>query len=96
MFRRRDPQPAPLPPVTLAEIRAASAEELGRAKAFCDRLARRAIALEGTCTGEHGVGQGKMAFLEEELAGSVDLMREIKRAVDPDNILNPGKIFHLC
>ncbi len=71
------------------------AGEVARAEAFVRRLNTRALSMDGTCTGEHGVGQGKMAFLEEELAGSVDLMREIKRAVDPDNILNPGKIFHL-
>ncbi|WP_394117166.1 FAD-linked oxidase C-terminal domain-containing protein [Xanthobacter lutulentifluminis] len=71
----------------------ASAEELARAKAFCDRLARRAIALEGTCTGEHGIGIGKMDFLTLELGDAVDVMRLVKGALDPDGILNPGKIF---
>ena len=49
--------------------------------------------MDGTCTGEHGIGQGKQAFLPVELGGSLTLMRQIKQALDPDNILNPGKIF---
>lgn len=77
----------------LVLIDPASAEELARAKAFCDRLARRAIALEGTCTGEHGIGFGKMDFLPLELGDAVDVMRLVKGALDPDGILNPGKIF---
>ena len=56
----------------------------------------RALALEGTCSGEHGVGLHKMGFLvDEACAGAVDMMRTIKRALDPKNILNPGKIFSL-
>ncbi len=77
----------------LVLIDPASGEELARAKAFCDRLARRAIALEGTCTGEHGIGVGKMDFLPLELGDAVDVMRLVKGALDPDGILNPGKIF---
>ena len=54
----------------------------------------RALAMDGTCTGEHGVGLHKMDFLVDEAgAGAVDLMRSIKRALDPKNIMNPGKIF---
>ena len=60
------------------------------------KLVSRALALEGTCTGEHGVGLHKMDFLLTEAgSGAVDLMRTIKRALDPHNILNPGKIFAL-
>ncbi|KAJ7460976.1 D-lactate dehydrogenase cytochrome oxidoreductase [Mycena galericulata] len=56
------------------------------------RLVYRALALDGTCTGEHGVGVGKKEYLVEELGqGTVDLMRQIKKVVDPGNILNPGK-----
>ncbi len=59
---------------------------------FLERLAERAIAMDGTCTGEHGVGQGKMKYLDAELGAGVDLMRQIKRALDPLDIMNPGKI----
>jgi len=59
-------------------------------------LVARALALEGTCTGEHGVGLHKMGFLVTEAGvGAVDMMRTIKRALDPKNIMNPGKIFSL-
>ena len=60
------------------------------------QLVARALRLEGTCTGEHGVGLHKMGFLVTETgAGAVDMMRTIKRALDPKNIMNPGKIFSL-
>jgi D-lactate dehydrogenase (cytochrome) len=70
--------------------------ELARAEALIARLVERALAMEGTCTGEHGVGQQKMKYLEAE-HGSValELMRSLKRAVDPLDIMNPGKIVAL-
>jgi D-lactate dehydrogenase (cytochrome) len=70
--------------------------ELERVKAFNGRLVRRAIALGGTCTGEHGVGMGKIDYLTEEHGeDAVEVMKAIKRALDPDNRMNPGKMFCL-
>ncbi|OGB19335.1 MAG: 2-hydroxy-acid oxidase [Burkholderiales bacterium RIFCSPHIGHO2_12_FULL_67_38] len=74
----------------------AKPEERERAEVLNNQLVARALSLEGTCTGEHGVGLHKMDFLLTEAGtGAVDMMRSIKRALDPDNILNPGKIFAL-
>lgn len=71
-----------------------SAEERRVAEALNHRLVDRALALEGTCTGEHGVGLHKMAFLRQEAGdGAIAMMRTLKAALDPHNILNPGKIF---
>ena len=67
--------------------------EIARARALHDRMVMRALALEGTCTGEHGIGTGKIAFLQAELGDAVAVMRQLKRALDPDGIMNPGKIF---
>jgi D-lactate dehydrogenase (cytochrome) len=68
-------------------------DELARAKALNDRLVRRAIAMDGTCTGEHGVGYGKSAFLElEHGPAGVALMRAVKSALDPMHLFNPGKV----
>ncbi|MEN5298618.1 FAD-linked oxidase C-terminal domain-containing protein [Brucella sp. TWI559] len=69
------------------------AAEMERAEDFMDRLVKRAIAMEGTCSGEHGIGQGKMKYLAMELGEAIDYMRMIKKAIDPDNIMNPGKIL---
>jgi D-lactate dehydrogenase (cytochrome) len=72
------------------------AEEVARVHAFLDRLVERALAMDGTCTGEHGVGQGKMKYLlGEHGQGALDAMRAIKRALDPHDIMNPGKIVAL-
>lgn len=69
--------------------------EVALAEAFVERLTARALGMGGTCTGEHGIGQGKMPYLREELGGAVDVMVAIKKALDPDNIMNPGKMFEV-
>ncbi len=70
--------------------------ERSTAERLSARMVQRALALEGTCTGEHGIGLHKMGFLVDEAgAGAVELMRSVKRALDPKNIMNPGKIFAL-
>ncbi|TMK15421.1 MAG: FAD-binding protein, partial [Alphaproteobacteria bacterium] len=69
------------------------AAEVKAAKTLCERLVERALAMDGTCTGEHGVGQGKMKYLAGELGSpALAAMAAIKRALDPDDIMNPGKI----
>jgi D-lactate dehydrogenase (cytochrome) len=68
-------------------------DEVRRAEAFMHRLVERAIAMEGTCTGEHGIGQGKMKYLAAEHGQpALEMMRLLKRSIDPHNIMNPGKI----
>jgi D-lactate dehydrogenase (cytochrome) len=69
------------------------ADEVARAESFVSWLNELAIAMDGTCTGEHGIGQGKRPYLVRELGAAVDVMGSIKRALDPDNIMNPGKIL---
>ena len=69
------------------------AETARAIQAFSERLSQRAIEMGGTCTGEHGIGQGKQDYLREEAGDAVATMQAIKNALDPDNILNPGKIF---
>ncbi|MCJ8238821.1 FAD-binding oxidoreductase [Peteryoungia algae] len=69
------------------------AADVEKAEAFLERLNGRALALDGTCTGEHGIGQGKIGYLEQELGSALPAMRAIKASLDPDNIFNPGKIF---
>jgi D-lactate dehydrogenase (cytochrome) len=71
----------------------ADAAEVKRVKGFYERLIHRAIAMNGTCTGEHGVGSGKIKFMEAEHGKALTVMRQIKQALDPSNIMNPGKIL---
>ncbi len=70
-------------------------EEMARADALNERMVMRALAMDGTCTGEHGVGYGKIGFLEAEHGEALSVMRDIKCALDPGNIMNPGKIIRL-
>lgn len=70
-----------------------NAAEMAAATAVHDRLVARALALDGTSTGEHGIGLGKMGFLEAEHGSGVDLMRRLKATLDPRGILNPGKVL---
>ena len=78
---------------TLILVDPGAPDEIARAQALHERMVARALDLDGTSTGEHGIGTGKMAFLERELGEAVDVMRTIKRALDPKGIMNPGKIF---
>jgi D-lactate dehydrogenase (cytochrome) len=68
-------------------------KELKQVHDFVERLALRAIAMGGTCTGEHGVGTGKIPFLQAEHGDAVAVMRQLKQALDPENRMNPGKVF---
>ena len=70
-------------------------EQKKRAVDFSDRLTERALAMGGTCTGEHGVGIGKIKFLQAEHGEALSVMRDLKRALDPDNIMNPGKMIRV-
>ncbi|MGA7088540.1 MAG: FAD-linked oxidase C-terminal domain-containing protein [Candidatus Dormiibacterota bacterium] len=71
------------------------AAEMAAVAAVHDRLVERALKMDGTCTGEHGVGLGKLGFLAAEHGSGVTLMRQIKNALDPEGILNPGKVLPL-
>jgi len=70
--------------------------EVAACEGFLERLVHRALAMEGTCTGEHGVGQGKMKYLADEYGeATLEMMRAIKRSLDPRNLMNPGKIVRV-
>ncbi len=72
------------------------AGEIARAQEFNARLIERSLSMDGTCSGEHGIGEGKMKYLEAEHGKTgLDVMRSLKKALDPDNIMNPGKIVAL-
>ena len=98
---RLDPRADPGPrrgrqfPRRLRRRSRTSPRRLAEAEALNQRLVRRALDMDGTCTGEHGIGLGKQDWLVEELGDAVDMMRTIKRALDPKNLFNPGKIFSL-
>ena len=70
-----------------------SESELARASCLVDRLVQRALAMAGTCTGEHGIGYGKLKYLEAEHGEGLSVMRAIKQTLDPDNRMNPGKVI---
>ena len=70
-------------------------KEMAEAERLNERLVHRALSLDGTCTGEHGIGCGKIDFLLAEHGEAVSVMRAIKKAIDPDNIMNPGKILRI-
>src|SRR5260370_8098757 len=73
-------------------IRPESKADLEEAKEFNERVVNRALAMEGTCTGEHGIGFGKMRSLRKELGEAVGPMATLKRAIDPENPMDPAKI----
>ena len=68
-------------------------KEVDEAKILNDKLVNRALRMQGTSTGEHGIGIGKKDYLKVEHGLSVEVMKQIKQAIDPKNIMNPGKIF---
>lgn len=71
-------------------------DEVAECEKLNDEIVSLALSMDGTCTGEHGIGLHKMGFLVQEAGeDAIDMMRSIKRALDPDNIMNPGKIFHV-
>ena len=68
--------------------------EMEEADRFSEEIVRRALAMSGTCSGEHGIGMGKMKYLAEEHGAGVEVMRRIKKSLDPDNRMNPGKVVN--
>jgi D-lactate dehydrogenase (cytochrome) len=77
---------------TIFMVDPADEEEVARAERINAEIVRHALAADGTCTGEHGIGLGKRGYLREERGAAVDLMLAIKRTLDPNGILNPGKV----
>jgi D-lactate dehydrogenase (cytochrome) len=69
--------------------------EVAEAKRLNERMVTRALALDGTCTGEHGIGYGKLDFLQAEHGEGISVMRQLKQTLDPDNIMNPGKVVRI-
>ncbi len=67
--------------------------EVAKVEEVAEKMVMRALAMDGTCSGEHGIGQGKIKFVEIEHNVGADIMLAIKRTLDPDNIMNPGKMF---
>ncbi len=78
---------------TMPMVDMSNPKEIAAAELLIEKMAKRAIAMEGTCTGEHGVGQGKVKYMKAEHGPALATMRAIKQALDPENILNPGKIL---
>ena len=68
-------------------------DEQAAAATFNDRLIERALRMNGTCTGEHGIGRGKLKYMSKEHGPAVTVIRQLKQALDPANILNPGKVI---
>lgn len=73
----------------------AAKHEIGEAAKLNERLIMRAIEMDGTCTGEHGIGSAKIEFLDAEHGGAMRVMRAIKRSLDPEGIMNPGKVLNM-
>jgi D-lactate dehydrogenase (cytochrome) len=71
----------------------ADPKELALVTGISERLVERALKFGGTCSGEHGVGFGKLKYLRAEHGDALDVMRTIKRAIDPHNLMNPGKLI---
>jgi len=78
---------------TMPMVDMSNPKEIAAAEVLIERMAKRAIAMDGTCSGEHGIGQGKMKYLKAEHGPALAVMRAIKQALDPLDILNPGKIL---
>jgi D-lactate dehydrogenase (cytochrome) len=71
----------------------ADRKEFDTVTRISERLVERALKFGGTCSGEHGVGVGKLKYLPAEHGEALEVMRSIKRALDPDNLMNPGKLI---